>query len=63
MSLSGGCFVHVFLLGLVAISSSSGWVGFPLPRFPCVFPLVLGGWGGVSLLFLHLASVLHVGLS
>ena len=61
-SLSGGCFVSVSFLGLVALSFfwvggvplaafsrppapvaflSSGWVGFPLPCFPGVFPMVL----------------------
>ena len=39
------------------------WVGgFPLPRFPCVFPLVLGRVGGAICVFclvlLHLASTL-----
>ena len=50
-----------FAACLVALSSSSGWVGFPLPRFPCGFPLVLGcGGGAFCVSSLLLSSILHL---
>ena len=46
------------------VFSSSGLVGLPLPRFPCVFPSVLGWGGGAFLFCLPLASCISsVGLS
>ena len=52
----------VFLGRLVAFCFL--WVGgFPLPRFPCVFPLVLGRVGGCVFFCLPLASRVSLSLS